>query len=34
MIKYLDLKAINNKFNLSNVIKDTLDSGYYLFGKK
>ena len=34
MIKYLDLKAINNKFNLSNVIKDTLDSGCYLFGKK
>ena len=34
MIKYLDLKAINNKFNLSNVIKDILDSGYYLFGKK
>ena len=34
MIRYLDLKAINNKFNLTKTIQEVLDSGCYLFGKK
>lgn len=34
MIKYLDLKKINNKYKLDNVVSDVLDSGIYIFGTK
>lgn len=34
MIKYLDLKKINNKYKLDKVISDVLDSSIYLFGTK
>ena len=34
MIKYLDLKKLNNKYKLDEVIKNTLKSGVYLFGTK
>lgn len=34
MIKYLDLKKLNDKYKLDEVIKNTLKSGVYLFGTK
>lgn len=34
MIKYLDLKKINNKYKLDNAVSDVLDSGIYIFGTK
>lgn len=34
MIKYLNLKSLNQKFNLSNIVSNTLESGVYLSGKK
>lgn len=34
MIKYLDLKALNSKFNLKKSISDVIDSGIYILGKK
>ena len=34
MIKYLDLKKLNSKYKLDEVIKNTLKSGVYLFGTK
>jgi dTDP-4-amino-4,6-dideoxygalactose transaminase len=34
MIKYLDLKKINDKYDLSKHILDVLNSGVYLFGGK
>lgn len=34
MIKYLNLKELNNKFNLNQAISEVLDSGMYILGKK
>lgn len=34
MIKYLNLKELNSRYKLTEAIKDTLDSGMYLFGTK
>lgn len=34
MIKYLDLKNINEKYKLEKAVSDVLDSGTYLFGNK
>lgn len=34
MIKYLNLKELNSKFDLSDAINEILNSGCYLLGKK
>ena len=34
MIKFLDLKKINSRFDIENAVKEVINSGWYIHGEK